>query len=85
MGNAPIITEGELSTYGVVDMQSTTHYVPSGSVRINFTVQKGLHFALKTGSGCNIIRRNALPFGYQQFIYMQGDVSLLNDTNGKIL
>lgn len=60
-----------------------TNYVLDCSVGTNFTVQKGLHFALDTMDWCNIIRRNALPFGWQWCIDTQGEVPLLNDANGQ--
>lgn len=76
---------GERTTNGVVFMLGAAHYVLSGCVGTNDTVQKGLHLDLDTGDGYNIIRRNALTLSWKQCIDTQIILPSLNDSNVKPL
>lgn len=53
----------------------STKYVLSGSLGIYVHTQKGLHFELNTGEGCNIIRWNVIYFSRETGMDAEGDVS----------
>ena len=44
------------------------HYVISGTIGVTAKYQFSKHFVLDTGAGYNVIRRDALPPGWEQYI-----------------
>lgn len=63
-------------------MLAATYYVLFGSIVMNDTLQKGLHFSLGIGAGYNIIRRNAPLFSGRS---VSIDKWTLNEANLKPL
>jgi len=70
---------------GVACTLSTIHYMVDGSVGVNQGFLRGIRFAFDTGAGFNLIRRNALPFGWEKKVDHGATAPQLRDASGRPL
>ena len=62
-----------------------SHYVVSGSIGVSAQVQAPVPLVVDTGSGYNVIRRSALPEGWQKCVTTSEGLPSLGDANGNAL
>jgi len=61
------------------------HYVVSGTIGVTAKYQIPKQFVLDTGAGYNVIRRNALPPGWEQYVTTSKGLPSLGDAGGHTL
>ena len=61
------------------------HYVVSGSIGTTAKVMHPTPIIIDTGSGYNVIRRDALPEGWSDYITVDRSLPKLGDASGREL
>ena len=81
---APHVASADVPS-DVVCTLAATHCIIAGSVGVDTYRYRPLRIALDTGAGFNIIRRAALPYGWEACIDEQAQAPSLCDANGNPL
>lgn len=79
------IEETRSSADGVICILYATHYLVEGTIGTSRDTMRTSQFAFDTGAGLNIIRRSALPEGWEEGIDRKANSMRLNDANGRPL
>ena len=67
---------------GSVCILSSTQYIVSGTIGLHPRIMQPHHMAFDTGRGPNLIRRSALPQGWEDSLLQDQDLPALGDANG---
>ena len=79
------VSENDTSTIMDGQVLADSHYVVSGSIGVSAKVQQPAPILLDCGSTYNVIRRNALPEGWQSFVVNDGPLPVIGDANGRAM
>ena len=79
---APFNQESIQDEQGSVCLLSSTHYIVSGTIGLH---PRLMHMAFDTGCVPNVIRRSALPQGWENSLLKDQDFPALGDANGNPL
>ena len=64
---------------------ASLHYTVSASIGLDHKTQVPTQVFLDTGAGHNVIRRSALPTGWQKYVTTNKDMLTLCDASGHVL
>ena len=78
---APFNQEAIQDEQGIVCLLSSTHYIVSGTIGLHPRLMQLHHMAFDTGCGPNVIRRSALPQGWEDSLLQDQDLPALGDAN----